>query len=1226
MIAHHCPHAFCRRGPWWLCVSGSLLVSLFLAVSQAQISLDGSLGPRGALTGPDYAIPAAVGQIRGGNLFHSFGQFTIRTGESATFTGPDTIANILSRVTGGMRSDIDGTLRSTIDGANLFLLNPAGVLFGPNARLDVRGSFHVSTADFLRFQDGAEFHADLGKASVLTVAPVETFGFLHENPAGITIDRSVLEAPAGKTISVIGGDVRIAGDFDLPTFSGNPTLSAPSGRINLASITSPGDVRLTTTDRGPSLNVNNVRRLGEISLLPGTLIDVSGPRGGTVVIRGGRLMVENASIFADTEGNMHGAPIGIDVQMTEDVVLTGDVGVSAQTLFGRGNAGDVVVAAKNVSITGGAQIASSTFVGPGRGGTITITATEAVTLAGTNPGGDFPSGLFAQSLGTGDAGAVVVEARTVTLTGGGLIFTSNRGRGHGGPITVRATDAVTIHGTQPNGLGSGLVAQAAGTREGVGKAGDIVVEARTVAVTGGAQVGSSTFGPGHGGTVTVRATDTVLLDGTTPAETFPSGLFANAQGRGRTAGNAGNVVVEATTLTITGGAQVTSGTFGPGHGGTITVRATGTVTLDGTSPTGALGSGLFTNAEGRGETAGNAGNVVVEAQSVTITGGATISSATFGPGQGGTLTITATDAVSLAGRSKDGRFPSSLSANARGMGAEAGDAGDIVVAAKTVELTQGALIRTSAEQARGRAGDILLEAGSITIRAGARVDSRTLGPGAGGVVTVRATEALTLEGTDPVTGLPGGIFTDTQGQDAGAGAAGTLRVEAGSIAVRGGAQISSSTLGPGHGGNVMVQATETLTVKGTGPGTGTVSGIFVNAMGTEAGAGAAGSIVVTAPRVTLTDGGTIDSSTFGPGQGGNVMVQAIETLTVAGTTPNGALPSGIFVRAMGTEAGAGNAGAVQVAAGSVTVRGGAQISGSTLGPGQGGTVTVTATDTVVIAGAQSGLSTTAQGSGRGGDILLQAPILTLSDGASITAESTGPADAGTIRLTATERFLSEHSTVTTAARLADGGNIQVTAQALVRLRDSSITATVGGGAETVGGNITIDPEFVVLEGSQILAEAFQGKGGNISITAGVVLADPASRISASSTLGVAGTVDIRAPVTNLSGTVAALPQTFQQAAALLRHRCAERWWGSPVSSFVLGGRDSIPATPGGVLPSPLYEAPLGTAGTGKTRVPEAVRSRPSATLLRLDTPGQFQVRSAYAQRFLQRVLDMECAR
>jgi hypothetical protein len=281
---------------------------------------------------------------------------------------------------------------------------------------------------------------------------------------------------------------------------------------------------------------------------------------------------------------------------------------------------------------------------------------------------------------------------------------------------------------------------------------------------------------------------------------------------------------------------------------------------------------------------------------------------------------------------------------------------------------------------------------------------------------------------------------------------------------------------------------------------------------------------------------------------------------------------------------------------------------------------------VVIAGAQSGLSTTAQGSGRGGDILLQAPILTLSDGASITAESTGPADAGTIRLTATERFLSEHSTVTTAARLADGGNIQVTAQALVRLRDSSITATVGGGAETVGGNITIDPEFVVLEGSQILAEAFQGKGGNISITAGVVLADPASRISASSTLGVAGTVDIRAPVTNLSGTVAALPQTFQQAAALLRHRCAERWWGSPVSSFVLGGRDSIPATPGGVLPSPLYEAPLGTAGTGKTRVPEAVRSRPSATLLRLDTPGQFQVRSAYAQRFLQRVLDMECAR
>src|SRR5215813_10927970 len=115
--------------------------------------------------GAAYAIPDSVGQIRGPNLFHSFGQFNLSRGESATFTGPNTIANIIGRVTGGSPSSIDGTIRSQIPGANLYLLNPSGVLFGPNASLDVQGSFHVSTADYLKMADGAQFHAALDKGS-----------------------------------------------------------------------------------------------------------------------------------------------------------------------------------------------------------------------------------------------------------------------------------------------------------------------------------------------------------------------------------------------------------------------------------------------------------------------------------------------------------------------------------------------------------------------------------------------------------------------------------------------------------------------------------------------------------------------------------------------------------------------------------------------------------------------------------------------------------------------------------------------------------------------------------------------------------------------------------------------------------------------------------------------------------------------------------------------------
>src|SRR5439155_4799153 len=124
-----------------LCCS-FLLCTLLLPSSQAQITLDGSLGPRGALKGPNYTISDDLGQIRGSNLFHSFGQFNLSRGESATFTGPNTIANILSRVTGGSPSNIDGTIRSQIPGANLFLLNPGGVIFGPNAGLKI-GRAHV---------------------------------------------------------------------------------------------------------------------------------------------------------------------------------------------------------------------------------------------------------------------------------------------------------------------------------------------------------------------------------------------------------------------------------------------------------------------------------------------------------------------------------------------------------------------------------------------------------------------------------------------------------------------------------------------------------------------------------------------------------------------------------------------------------------------------------------------------------------------------------------------------------------------------------------------------------------------------------------------------------------------------------------------------------------------------------------------------------------------------
>jgi filamentous hemagglutinin family protein len=154
-------HPHIALEPWYLirilALGGVLWLAALLTRSHAQITLDGSLGPGGPLTGPNYRIGTELGQIRGSHLFHSFGQFNVPTNGSATFRGPAAIENIVGRVTGGQVSSIDGVLRSEIAGANLYLLNPSGVLFGPNARLDVRGSFHVSTADYLRLANGAIF-------------------------------------------------------------------------------------------------------------------------------------------------------------------------------------------------------------------------------------------------------------------------------------------------------------------------------------------------------------------------------------------------------------------------------------------------------------------------------------------------------------------------------------------------------------------------------------------------------------------------------------------------------------------------------------------------------------------------------------------------------------------------------------------------------------------------------------------------------------------------------------------------------------------------------------------------------------------------------------------------------------------------------------------------------------------------------------------------------------
>jgi filamentous hemagglutinin family protein len=426
------------RLSWKIVMAGLILP--FSAPTKAEVTLDGTLGPAGSLAGPNFMIPDTVGQTVGTNLFHSFGLFNINTSESATFTGPPAIDNVISRVTGGSQSFIDGLLRSEIQSANLWFINPAGVLFDQHASLDIQGSFHVSTADYLKLGDGGRFEATNPEDSVLTVAPPEAFGFLGERqPAGIAVQGSRLQVPAGETLSVVGGDIRIA----------DGSLYAPGGRIDMVSVASPGEV----LPHAPDLGVASFEQLGRIEVLHSSSerpltaagnvignVDASGEGGGRIFIRGGELVADNASILANTWGSEEGQ--GINIGATDQVTVRNGARITADT-FGSGSSGDVTVEAGSLEVRNGAEISASSF-GFGQGGNVTINATD-ITL---QDGGR----ISAEAEGFGgtqaDAGNITLEVGNLLhLSNDSSITTSARGEGSGSNITLNSVFIVLNEGS-----------------------------------------------------------------------------------------------------------------------------------------------------------------------------------------------------------------------------------------------------------------------------------------------------------------------------------------------------------------------------------------------------------------------------------------------------------------------------------------------------------------------------------------------------------------------------------------------------------------------------------------------------------------------------------------------------------------------------------------------------------------------------------------------------------
>jgi filamentous hemagglutinin family protein len=251
-----------------------------------------------------YNITGGTRPGGGTNLFHSFGEFNVPTNNIANFLNETALptTNVLGRVTGGNPSNIFGMIQTTGFGsANLFLMNPAGIVFGPNASLNVGGSVAFTTADYLRLADGARFTALSGPTDTsISSAPVAAFGFLGTNPAAITVKEGQLAVQPGQSISLIGGDIAISGVAVEEGMVQPVQLSAPGGTINLASVASPGEIHAETLDRAANINGDTFRGLGTIQISEKSVVDASGEAGGSIIIRAGRFLLDDSTISANT--------------------------------------------------------------------------------------------------------------------------------------------------------------------------------------------------------------------------------------------------------------------------------------------------------------------------------------------------------------------------------------------------------------------------------------------------------------------------------------------------------------------------------------------------------------------------------------------------------------------------------------------------------------------------------------------------------------------------------------------------------------------------------------------------------------------------------------------------------------------------------------------------------------------------------------------------------------
>ena len=679
--------------------------------ANADVTFDGTLGPGGTLDGSMMEITADRGQMAGNNLFHSFSEFNVNTGQTANFSGPDNVQNIFGRVTGSNPSTIDGIISSSIPGANLFLMNPNGMMFGPSAQINLSGSFHATTADYLSFGNQERFYADINQNTTLSVAAPIAFGFLDNAVSGITIDGSELSVTDGNEITINAGDIEI---------TNGGTVIAPDGIINVSSVKSAGEI---ATDQKQT-DFDAFSELGPISINNVSTVSASGAFGGRIVIRGGQLTVDASSVSADTEIYATQLEPNIDIETRNSVAVDNGGKISADLkMFADGKPTGIQINTGHLTVHNSSAIQSlAEFLSFGNAGNINVNAKHILLIN--------YSQINTSTSSTGDSGDVSINnAESLDITNASSVKTAADwlfGEGESGNVTIDA-DYISISGLEDpldpdifdfTGIDTGFSILTGNN------AGDIQINTRNLSMANNAQIRSVTFGTYRSGDITINSDYIDLNSGSSINTGSVEGISGNI-----IIENGNEIVVQGTSPfanAITGNYRRSNIISDSGEGAKIAINSDSIRILDG---------GLISS-RSSASIQPVSGNIELDADFIQLSG---YSSSIYESAlQSG---YTADEALDQA--------QSKITSSARSellLPVDSASAGTIALTANTLLITDHAAIEAEAIHPEylnsGQSGDIDILAENITL-ANAELSARTTQSN-GGNITVTGEKSLVI--------------------------------------------------------------------------------------------------------------------------------------------------------------------------------------------------------------------------------------------------------------------------------------------------------------------------------------------------------------------------------------------------------------------------------------------------------------------------------------------------